>query len=104
MCEKVSDRLRVYTRTYAWLRAHVHKFVFARESEYACACTYARLCARDCSAREHIHVCAYMHASMRECECDCVCEGGSVLCAHELQLNKALLTFKTLKVSHNVSE
>ena len=40
MCAEVCDRLRLYISSCMRLRAHVHKFVFARE------CAYARLCSQ----------------------------------------------------------
>ena len=62
MCAEECNRLCVYTHSCMWLRAHVHKFVVARECAYAHACTYAPLYTRwvwvcDGVARVYIHAC-----------------------------------------------
>ena len=60
---------------------------------------------RDRGARVYIHMCAYMHASMSKRNRDCIsARGVRLVCDCLLQLNKALLNFKKLKVSHDVSE
>ena len=40
-------------------------------------CVLARVKVR---ARGCIQMCAYMHVSMSECKCDCICARRSVLC------------------------
>ena len=59
----------------------------------------------DCDSRVYMHVCAYVHASMSERECYCVCaRGPAILCDRALQLNNTLLNYKKLKLSYGVGE
>ena len=83
---------------------HMHVRVCSRLRRRVCMlvseCVGKSVSARVCvyeGVRTSVHTCVFVHASACEGECDCVYTWIRLVCIHVLQLNKALLNFKSWK-------